>query len=210
MFWPLSALVEKIRPEVPYVESKEHYEAADLYGLSSFHGVRLVALTFDVKKTQSMLDSLEVIPYQECTLKSCRNTHVLFPAFALTLRQICWATQRIEGAEWFWPHDFATKKAVQPTWYLVRKEISHAAEQHRAMNTAEVAFASILFPELLKDVPDVTTDGYTSKIQGLPWPMCAYVSCRGRLITVDTYGVKDRPAEASHGKLLVRIPDLTV
>lgn len=71
------------------------------------------------------VDSFWEIPYSESVLTECKNTHILFAGYPLTIREMCARTSQNlfphMGNYWWESLAFAKIDKVKLRWYLIRK-----------------------------------------------------------------------------------------
>ncbi len=79
------------KPKVVAVESPDlstlHAEQRAIMG-TNFLGEAEIAKAYSVKWTKAQLEKLSVIPFSEETLRDCKDTHVLFAGFPLSINDI--------------------------------------------------------------------------------------------------------------------------
>jgi len=168
-----------------YSPSTDQKRAREIMG-NSFLGVEDAIKHFDIPFTDDEVSALRDIPFPEFVLKECKDTHILFPGYPLTILDIRGKVPR----ELFYSHDdawyngekFAKKEKVQLRWYLIRRDIiknstsktyqdqvallPDTEESPRACELVYMiilyylAYQKRLFENLYGRCVDVTSDGY--------------------------------------------------
>lgn len=117
---------------------------------------------FDVRFTVAEDNQLRRIPWSEKVLQECKDTHVLFPGYPLTILDIRDKAPKgtfysYENA-WYNNQDFARKEKVNLRWYLFRKEVVNGSfskiypeqltllpENEEVPRVVEVVYMTILY-----------------------------------------------------------------
>jgi hypothetical protein len=106
------------------------------------------------------------IPYPESVLTECKNTHILFAGYPLTIREMCARTSKdlFPFMSNYWWEDLAFAKAdkVKLRWYLIRKglfpnsrnktiteQVKMLSEYEEVPRACEVMYMTILSGERL-------------------------------------------------------------
>lgn len=109
--------------------SQAQMRAREIMG-SNFLTVDDVERHFRVRFTAEQLAELGDIPWSEEVLEECKDTHVLFPGFPLTILEVRKRAKK-KGVKLFysdrdtWYNDqkFAREEKVGLRWHLIRKDI---------------------------------------------------------------------------------------
>lgn len=88
-------------------------------------GIEDVTKHLKITFSREQLVQLGEVPFTEAVLQECKDTHILFPGYPLTILEIRDKVSR----ELFYSHEdvwynnqgFAKKKKLQCRWYLIRK-----------------------------------------------------------------------------------------
>lgn len=109
-----------------YSPSTDQKRAREIMG-SNFLGVEDVIKHFGVSFSDDEVAQLREIPFTEAQLRECKDTHVLFPGYTLTILDIRSRVPKElfyshDGA-WYTDQKFATEERVGLRWYLIRKDI---------------------------------------------------------------------------------------
>jgi hypothetical protein len=121
------AVEEKVGASVPSViaMTPSQLAAQNIVG-DNFLRVEDVAACFKARFTEEQLAALADVPFDEAKLQACKDTHILFPGFPVTILQI--RSRMPKGAfrsykdAWYNGEDFARKDKVEARWYLLRKD----------------------------------------------------------------------------------------
>jgi len=109
-----------------YSPSTDQKRARDIMG-SNFLGVEDVIKHLGISFTDDELSALRDIPFPESVLTECKDTHILFPGYPLTILDIrSKVPQELfysHGDAWYNNEKFAKKEKVGLRWYLIRKDI---------------------------------------------------------------------------------------
>ena len=100
-------------------------QAKEIMG-ENFFGIKNVEKAFGVSFTKDQIEKLREVPFNKGTLKTCKNTHVLFPGYPLNISEVNSINrQRQIGISFYmdnFPFTFRPQK-VELRWYLIRKSI---------------------------------------------------------------------------------------
>jgi hypothetical protein len=107
-----------------YSPSTDQKRARDIMG-NNFLGVEDLIKHFGVSLTDDEVSALREIPFTEAQLLECKDTHVLFPGYPLSILDI---RDRVPhelfySQDWYNDEKFAKKEKVGLRWYLIRKDI---------------------------------------------------------------------------------------
>jgi hypothetical protein len=101
-------------------------EAAQKIMAANFLGFADVVRHFNARFTEEQLVALADVPFDEAMLRACKDSHILFPGFPITILQLRSRMPRgafrIYEDAWYNGHDFARKERVRARWYLLRKD----------------------------------------------------------------------------------------
>jgi hypothetical protein len=96
----------------------------------NFLTVEDVQRHFRVRFTDEQLAELGEIPWSEDVLRECKDTHILFPGFPLTIIEIreravkrCVKLFYSDRDAWYNDQKFARDEKVALRWHLIRKDI---------------------------------------------------------------------------------------
>ncbi|MEK7639953.1 MAG: hypothetical protein AAB424_02360 [Patescibacteria group bacterium] len=107
-----------------YSPSTDQKRARDIMG-SNFLGVEDIIKHFGISLTDDEVSLLRDIRFTEAQLQECKDTHVLFPGYPLSILEI---RDRVPNAmfysqDWYNDEKFTKKEKVGLHWYLIRKDI---------------------------------------------------------------------------------------
>jgi hypothetical protein len=113
----------------PVKESPSQQTARAIMG-RNFLGIEDVQKRFDVTYTPEQLASLEQVPFTAEVLEECKDTHILFPGYPITILDIRQRTKKkakkvfyADRDAWYNDQKFAKDEEVGLRWYLIRKDI---------------------------------------------------------------------------------------
>lgn len=99
-----------------------HQEQAKKIMGKSYLGPEEVMKHFEVAFSDKELIQLREIPFTEAELEACKNTHILFVGYPLSIVDIRnKAKQLFYNQDWYDKQAFATKEKVYLQWHLIRK-----------------------------------------------------------------------------------------
>jgi len=81
----------------------------------------------EITYTERQYQDLTKIPFSKTTLEECKDTHILFPGYPLSLADLRGKSPMKIGfsaedtSSWLVKQPFATKERVVLRWYLIRK-----------------------------------------------------------------------------------------
>ena len=120
-----------------------------------------VAQTFNVEFSIEQITQLIEGTYYEQTLQSCKDTHILFPGYPITLYElsykkpdlITWNRNCREGF-WYDYKDFIYKDTPECRWYLVKKDLIFnnprpgINDNEEMLSPVEIIFMIALYQEI--------------------------------------------------------------
>lgn len=171
----------------PVKESLFHHAARAIMG-RNFLRIEDVKKRFDVTYTPEQLLSLQQIPFTAEVLEECKDTHILFPGYPVSILDIRQRTKKkakkifnSDRDAWYNDQKFANEE-VGLQWYLIRKDIVEnstnksydeqlklLSENEEAAQAAAVVYMTILyylvtgfrlFGRIYVRCQDVTSSGF--------------------------------------------------
>ncbi len=119
---PLGRIIQMIIAPTPIEEPESHKAARRIMG-DNFLGIPEVAKAFGLVSPEAQ-SALANIPFDEATLRSCRDTHVLVADIGLSLIDVRGRMKRglfySYEDSWYNAEEFA-KRTEQVAWRLIRK-----------------------------------------------------------------------------------------
>lgn len=105
-----------------YDPSTSQKRAKEIMG-ASYLGPEDVMHHFGVSFTDKELVQLQEIPFTEAELEACKETHVLFVGYPLSILDIRSKVKNLfYSQDWYENQSFAKKEKVNLRWYLIRKD----------------------------------------------------------------------------------------
>jgi len=110
-----------------YSPSTDQKRAREIMG-NNFLGVEDAIKHFGISITDDEASALRDIPFPESVLRECKDTHILFPGYPLSISDIRGRVPRelfySHEDSWYNGEKFAKKEKVQLRWYLIRQDIT--------------------------------------------------------------------------------------
>lgn len=104
-----------------YDPSTSQKRAKEIMG-TSYLGPEDVMKHFGVSFTDKELVQLREIPFTEAELEACKDTHILFVGYPLSILDIRNKVGHLfYNQDWYEKESFAKKERVNLQWYLIRK-----------------------------------------------------------------------------------------
>jgi len=108
-----------------YSPTPDHKRAREIMG-TNFLGVEDVIKYFDILFTIDEASALRDIPFTKSVLQECKDTHILFPGYPMTILDIQNKSRKLFyccDCAWYNGMNFAKKEKVGLRWYLIHKDI---------------------------------------------------------------------------------------
>ena len=125
-----------------YDPSTSQKRAKEIMG-ASYLGPEDVMKHFGVSFTDKELIQVREIPFTEAELEACKETHILFVGYPLSILDIRSKVANLfYSQDWYNNQSFAKKEKVKLQWYLIRKEeapssTSKTWQQQQALLTSD-------------------------------------------------------------------------
>ncbi|MGA1794420.1 MAG: hypothetical protein ACMUIL_01065 [bacterium] len=124
--------------------------------------VEAVSETFGVQFSIKQMTELMSNTYYEPTLQRCKDTHILFPGYPLTIFELSYIKPGLvicdrDCREGFWYDykDLIYKDTPKCRWYLVRKNLlfndagPHIEENEEMLSPVEIIFMLVLYQHVM-------------------------------------------------------------
>ncbi len=125
LFQKIAGLLKQLEQSQPVGESLAHETAWAIMG-SNFISPADVSAKLGVKYSVGDLTKLAKIPFGESVLRECKDTHILFPSFPLSILETReQAPNKLfysYSDAWYNGHSFAHSERPEVRWHLIRKE----------------------------------------------------------------------------------------
>lgn len=126
LFQKVAGLLKQLEQSQPAGGEGLSYEAARAIMGSNFIFPADVASKLGVKYSSSDLQKLAKMPFSESILRECKDTHILFPSFSLSILETREKAPNkmfhSYSDAWYNGHSFAHSERPEVRWHLIRKE----------------------------------------------------------------------------------------
>jgi len=105
-----------------YDPSTSQKRAKEIMG-ASYMGPEDAIKHFGVSFTDKELIQVREIPFTEAELEACKETHILFVGYPLSILDMRSKVKNLfYNQDWYYSQSFAKKEKVNLRWYLIRKD----------------------------------------------------------------------------------------